>query len=149
MKKIYIRLLSVFLIIVIVVPVMMGLTFNKEKKVIEALIYERSDIMDNMLSQTISIKKGRDMLKSIEDGRQFSNDMERLIDYMNTDYDKVISTDIVSLNKLNDVSDTLLYRAIISWTYSGCTGIYQETGSYLIGLKNVENGLKIVSFELE
>ena len=104
--------------------------------------------MEKTLSGEISFDEGREKLSDVEQDRLYHDDIENIIDYTNSDYEKIISMKVCNTEKKSHVSDMMTFQCDIIWTCSGYDGIYSEKGKYNIGAVETEKGMKLVSFKL-
>lgn len=149
MKKIDLKWTSLSVIICLVGLILSGASGNTETHTVERLLRKRVDIMENTLSGKITFKEGKEQLSEIEEGKLLNDDVKGMMAFMNSDYDKIIDMDVLSIEKANEVSDVAVFDGEIQWTYQGMEEIYMENNKYYISVKKDDNKLKLVSFELK
>ena len=149
MKKIDLKWTSLSVVICLVGLILSGASGNTETHTVERLLRKRVDIMENTLSGKITFKEGKEQLSEIEEGKLLNDDVKGMMAFMNSDYDKIIDMDVLSIEKTNEVSDVAVFDGEIQWTYQGMEEIYMENNKYYISVKPDDNKLKLVSFELK
>lgn len=125
-----------------------GAVMNPQTAAVEHMLNKRVDIMENILSGNISFNEGKKQLKTVEQDKLLTDDLENIKAYQNSDYDKVIDFNILSLEKKSHVADLMTYESRICWTYQGMDKIYSQKCDYYIGVRSDDGRLKLVSFEL-
>ncbi len=148
MKKIDSKWTSLSIVICLIGLILSGASGNDDEHIVEQLLRKRTDIMENTLSGKITFKEGKSQLREIEEGKLYSDDIKGMMAFMNGDYDKIISMDVLGLKKVSDISDVAAFDGEIRWTYQGMDEIYLENNKYYIGTKREDDKLKLVSFEL-
>ena len=147
MDKKYVTIISAVAVACVLVIVLTGFSNSKNERIVENLIYQRSDILQNMLLGKISIEEGEDKLRDVELGNLYSDDIRNVYAYRNSDYDIVTEIKIISLNQSRNVSDVMNFEGEIEWTVSTNEGLEVLELSHNIGVKRTGDVLKLVSFE--
>ena len=147
MDKKYVTIISVVAAACVLVIVLTGFSNSKNERIVENLIYQRSDILQNMLLGKISIEEGEDKLRDVELGNLYSDDIRNVYAYRNSDYDIVTEIKIISLNQSRNVSDVMNFEGKIEWTVSTNKGLEVLELSHNIGVKRIGEELKLVTFE--
>ena len=147
MDKKYLTITAMFAVVCILVTILAGFTNTKNEKIVEDLIYQRADILQNMLLGKISIEEGEEKLRDVELGNLYTSDIGNVYAYSNSDYDIVTDIRIVSLDQISNVSDIMTFEGEIEWTTSTNEGLEVLELSHNIGVKNTNSGFKLVTFE--
>jgi len=127
---------------------MLGAGYNKDEDKVEELINKRTDIINCVLNEEITLNEAKKRLKEIETGKLYSDDIDSIVSAMNTDQEKIIGMRIVSTVKKHHVADIICYETVIQWQYYGNVGNSSEVCHYNVGVKEDDKERKLVSFEL-
>ena len=87
--------------------------------------------------------------KKIEKDKLYSDDINALSEYRNTDLDKIERMDIIKLERKSNIYDHMTFYGKIKWTVSGMEGVYDETCEYHIGVDVDSGEYKLISFEIQ
>ena len=97
----------------------------------------------------ITYEEGKEQLKKIEKDKLYSDDINALSEYRNTDLDKIERMDIIKLERKSNIYDRMTFYGKIKWTVSGMEGVYDETCEYHIGVDVDSGEYKLISFEIQ
>lgn len=128
---------------------LLGASGYSETSIVEGLIKQRTDVMDNVLTGRISFGEGKEKLKEIEGEKLLSDDLKSLIEYRNTDIDKVVKMKVINMEKKSHIYDMMTFESEICWTFDGVNGRHTEIGDYLIGVKVSDDEYKLISLEFQ
>lgn len=148
MKERTLKLACVSVLACIIGLALSGAAVDAQGTEVENLLKKRVDIMENTLSGNISFSECRNQLRTVEQDKLLSDDLESIKSYQNSDYDKVIDMKILSIEEKSHVSDLMTYESEIHWTYQGVYSPYSQTRQYYIGVIEDDDELRLVSFEL-
>lgn len=127
-----------------------SMTYNdSEIKMVSDLLKKRTDIMESTLSGEISFEEGKRLLASIEKDKLYTDDIKSIRAFRNKNYDKITDMKLLSLEKINHVSDLMLFEGEIQWIYDRNDIIYSQNNVYNIGVSEEVDQSKLVYLELQ
>lgn len=96
-----------------------------------------------MSNSRITDKKAIYLLKKIEQGNALKNDINRLEEHKNTDYEKIIDMSIVNIVRTSHIEDIHTFDICIEWELYGYEGISRYKMYYIIGVAEEKNSYKL------
>lgn len=149
MKTRYLKWLITAAAVCVVGLALMGAAESSESTAVRELLKKRSVIMEDVLFGKITYEEGKKQLKEIETDKLYNDDVNALLEYRNTDLDKIERMDIVKLEQKSRIYDRMTFYAKIKWVVSGMSEVCEETCEYNVGVA-VENGCyRLISFEIQ
>ena len=127
---------------------MAGASYDPEISEVRHLLEKRTDIISSVLSGNITFDEGKEQLKLIESEKIYTDDVDVLRSYQNTDYSEVLDMDIVSIEKKSHIYDRLSFACAIEWTIKDYDGMSKESITYTIGVSESEKKFKLISMEI-
>ena len=149
MKKRYLKWIITAAAVCVVGLALMGAAESRENGTVRKHLEKRSFIMENVLFGKITYEEGKEQLKKIEKDKLYSDDINALSEYRNTDLDKIERMDIIKLERKSNIYDRMTFYGKIKWTVSGMEGVYDETCEYHIGVDVDSGEYKLISFEIQ
>ncbi|MDO4545104.1 MAG: hypothetical protein Q4C25_03015 [Bacillota bacterium] len=149
MKKKWFRLILLCAVLCVAGLGLAGATEDKEAGAVKELMYQRTDIIENIMSGVLTYEEGKEQLRQVETGALYSRDLRTLKDYGASDYEKVRNMDIVSLEQMSNIYDSYTFVGEIEWTNEGYEGVYKERITYEIGLKEIKDEYRLTSLEIQ
>lgn len=135
--------------ICIVALMLLGFTVKPEETIVKELLEKRTDIMENVLSGKISYAEGKEQLKEVEGDKLYSDDLENMQKYQETNIEQVEGMRIIDIEKKNQVYDMMTFHSKIYWTYYSVEGKRDETINYLVGVSNTNHEYKLISLQIQ
>lgn len=132
-------------VICIILFTLMGVSANSAEMAVREMLTARTDILENTLSGRITFAECREKLKEIEEGALLNKDCQSIIDYENSDYDRVKHMKITKVNQENKVADLITFNVSIEWTTLGYDGLEYIDGEYYVGVVQKGDSFRLVS----
>lgn len=149
MKKRHLIWIGICAAVCIAVTAFAWAAESPETKTVRNLLEKRTCVMENVLFGKITYEEGKTQLKEIERDNLYTRDLQAMLDYSDTDLEKVEGMDIVYLKKKAELYDKAVFEGKIQWTISDGDSKDYETHVYQIGVSNKGGDYKLVFFELK
>ena len=117
-----------------------------EQSEVKALLKKRTEIMESMLSGSISYSAGKDRLSDIESGELLKKDLRELRSYDDTDYEHIYDMRFADMKKTGSVSGVNSYEAEICWIYEVRDRTGKDSVVYRISTRREHGTVRLVTF---
>ena len=143
----YYKILIVPAIAIIIAGIFSGFSGQPDNETAQALLKQRTKILQNAYYGKIELKTAERELGKIETYPILSEDVSNLKEADPAQLDIVKSMDFIEVNEGKKLFNYITIQMTIRWYMSGLSSDYVDDYTYNVVLKETKDGLKLSQFD--